>query len=482
MSRSPLLGLLCLVSAIVSGHPVSAADAASAARAKAELVQVAAQATALSRAFTLIHEIAGPSVVSIHTSKQVRQYRMLNRFEVREETNEIEVGEGSGFVVHSDDQTSFILTNAHVVLQANERQGFVRDRSGQAMGYDKVTVVTNDTRRYEADYVGYDVLTDLALLKVKVPRLPPVDWGDSDRAKVGDFVLALGFPFRVGYSATSGIISATDRSTGVYEAVGGFESFIQTDASINPGNSGGPLFNIEGKVIGVNSNIVSRTGTSIGIGFAIPSNLARRVTEDLLGKGKVTRPMIGVYLDELAPDDAKGLGLPAVQVVRINALIPGAPAEGAGAAPGDIILAINQMPINSVQQFRARVASCRIAVPLEMRVRRADQELVLKVTPAAEDELSARLEAAARNRPKEPEAGGFGVVAAHDGKPGLVITKVVAGGLAEQAGLAVGDRILRERDFGEIRRVEDLDKLQRNREVVLQVLKDGRSLWVKLRR
>jgi serine protease Do len=283
--------------AITAALTAVAAEDPAYAKAREELAKVAPQAFMLSRAFNLIHEIASPSVVSIHTREQ---FRLLNGIEMREEVREIEVGEGSGFAFawkagkdDKDPGETFILTNSHVVLQTNQHQQFVRGARNQPVPYDRISIHTNNNRTYDSELVGVDLETDLAVLRVAGTHIQPVEWGDSDQARVGDWVIALGFPFGKGYSATSGIISATDRSTGIYSGVRGFENFIQTDAAINPGNSGGPLFSLEAKVMGVNASIFSPTGVNVGLGFAIPANLARRVAEDLRDHGKVSRPMVG---------------------------------------------------------------------------------------------------------------------------------------------------------------------------------------------
>ncbi len=481
----PLKSILCLCLAACA-ESAPAMDPGERARAKEELARVSAEAFKVSRAFELIHEIVGPSVVSIHTHQQVHQLNLNpNDQSLREEVRQVPIGEGSGFIFHADDSATYILTNSHVVLQTNSNKGFVRDLNREPVGYDRVTVMLNDNREIVAEYVGFDLQTDLAVLKIPLPNLPTIDWADSDRARVGDWVLALGYPFGVGYSATSGIISATDRSTGIYGGVGGFESFIQTDASINPGNSGGPLVNLEGQVIGVNANIISQDGASIGLGFAIPANLAHRVADDVVEHGKVIRPRVGIYLDELSPDRALALGLPQAQTVLVTLVIPGSPADLAGLKKEDIILAVNKVPIQSVQQFRSRVASSKVGVPLPMQLWRKGAEISVDIVPIADHDLGAKLEREANSTKSQSggtDLGAFGLRVDSDEKPGVVVTEVDADGLAAQAGLAPGDRILHERDAGPINGAKELALLAGKREVVLQVLKNGRSLWVRLRR
>ena len=465
--------LLLLIAAVIA---LGAADDARA-RAKAELAEVSKEALRLSRAFNLIHELAAPTVVSIHTREQ---YRLINRWELREEVREVEVGEGSGFLFASDDKASYVLTNAHVVAQTNGKQEFIRGAKGQPVAYDKIAVVTNDNRSYDAELVGLDLQTDLAVLRIPVGKRPTVEWANSDQARVGDWVVAEGFPFGKGYSATSGIISATDRSTGIYSGVRGFESFIQTDAAINPGNSGGPLFNLEGKVVGVNANIISPTGVNAGLGFAIPANLARRVAEDLMDDGKVTRPMVGVEIKELSTDDALAMGVPGLHTLQIRSVVPGSPAESGGVRPGDVLLAIDTLSIQSWQQFRARIASARIGDNLEFSLWREGKEVKATIATVASDQLAVKVGERLR---QGAHLGEFGLLLGDDDdKPGLAVLHVQPESLADQAGISAGDRVLHERVLGALHKLTDLDALAERKEVILQVLKDGRSVWVRLRR
>jgi S1-C subfamily serine protease len=447
---------------------------------RAQLAEASQELARVSRAVNLIHELVAPSVVSIHTSEKYR----VATFSGRSLTREVEVGEGSGFVFHTDDKASYILTNAHVVLQTNNEQQFVQGRNGQPIGYDSIRVVLTDSREVQAEYIGVYVESDLAVLKIPLTNIPALEFANSDAAKVGDYVVALGYPLGVGYSATSGIISATDRSTGIYQGVGGFDSFIQTDAAINPGNSGGPLVDITGRVIGVNASIISKTGVNIGLGFAIPSNLAQHIATDLRQFGKVRRPMIGINLDHLDPEKAKAMGLPPVQTVRITGVIPEGPAAQAGLQAGDAILGINQTSLVSLQQFQARVASLTLGDSMTLRVWRAGKEFDLKVTPVAEETLKSKLLALAsdtatkRGLPLKE----FGLWLAADDQAGLRISTIETGSIAEKAGLKVGDRLLHERSHGALATTEDVAALDARRELIVQVYQDGRSFWLRLRR
>ncbi|MBA3697890.1 MAG: trypsin-like peptidase domain-containing protein [Planctomycetes bacterium] len=450
---------------------------------KAELRQASAELARFSRAVNLVHELVAPSVVSIHTREE-RLRPILYRGRLFAEKREVEVGEGSGFVFHSDATASWILTNAHVVLQTNAEQQFVTGRNGQPIGYDRIAVVLNDQRELKAEYVGVYPESDLAVLKVEVPALPTLDWADSDQAKVGDWVVALGFPLGVGYSATSGIVSATDRSIGSRMGLGGFDSFIQTDAAINPGNSGGPLVDVNGRVLGINASIRSSTGANIGLGFAIPANLGRRIADDLRQYGRVRRPMVGVNLDDITPENAQKLGLAQTQAVQVTGVVPGGPAATAGLEPGDIILTINQTRIASLQQFQARVASSILGQPLTLRIWRQGKEGERTVTPIAEDDLRGKLEAAAAATAAKQGVAlpGFGLALASDDQAGLVITRIEPAGVAAGAGLKPGDRLLHERSHGQLTTTNDASALANRRELIVQVYQGGRSFWLRLQR
>jgi len=468
----PLAALMVILAMVAPGGARLAAADDRATLARAELAALSSQVAVISHCFNLVDEIVAPSVVSIRTSEEI-----LNPYAERN-TEEIQIGEGSGFVVYSDDQSSYILTNAHVVLKTNNDQEFLHGPApdNRPVGYDRLVVQLNDDREFEASYVGCDISTDLAVVKVAIPHLPPVEWGDSDKSRVGDWVLALGYPLGVGFSATSGIISATDRSTGIYHEFKGLESFIQTDASINPGNSGGPLVGIDAKIIGVNSNIVSRTGVNIGIGFAIPSNLARRVAEDLIRYGTVHWPGIGVDLDELTPELAVSFGLPDNQAVFVEHVLPKSPAEAGGVHANDIVVAVNQTRIHSLMNFRARVALGRIGEPMTLRVFRAGKEVDLTVVPVSRDAVLSE------DHEHEVELKGFGLRVAIEDGPGLVVTEVESGSVADLAHVAVGDRLLQERLLHELRTIEDARALAKRQEIIVQILHGERAVWLRLRR
>jgi serine protease Do len=265
---------------------------------------------------------------------------------------------GSGFVI---DPSGIVVTNNHVIANAEQ-----------------ITVTLSDDTTLQAEVIGRDAVTDLALLKVepKAP-LPAASWGDSTKAKVGDWVLAIGNPFGLGGTVTAGIISATARDI----HSGPYDDFLQTDASVNRGNSGGPMFNLAGDVIGINTAIYSPSGGSIGIGFAIPSALARPIVEQLKATGKVERGWIGARIQPVTDEIAEAVGLDKGRGAMIAVIDPASPAAQAKLQPGDVILAYDGKPIDRSRQLPRLVADTPPDTPVKLTVWRdgKDQEVELKV-------------------------------------------------------------------------------------------------------
>jgi serine protease Do len=286
---------------------------------------------------------------------------------------------GSGFII---DPSGLIVTNAHVIANA-----------------DQITVTLSDDTVLQAQVIGRDTVTDLALLKVdaKTP-LPAATWGDSSKAKVGDWVLAIGNPFGLGGTVTAGIISATARDI----HSGPYDDYLQTDASINRGNSGGPMFNLQGEVIGINTAIYSPTGGSIGIGFAVPTALAEPIIEQLKSTGKVERGWIGARIQPVTDDIAESLGLDKTRGALIAAIDPASPATQSGLRPGDVILSYDGKPVDRSRQLPRFVADSVPDKPVKVTIWRDGKEIEATLTVIAYDPNRPQPQPPAPEQPKPP--------------------------------------------------------------------------------
>lgn len=271
---------------------------------------------------------------------------------------------GSGFII---DPTGYIVTNNHVIT----------GRDGQTV-VDKITVILNDDRRFEAKVIGRDPATDLALLKIEATGLPYVQWGDSKSARVGDWIIAIGNPFGLGVTVTAGIVSALHREIGV----GQYDRLIQTDASINRGNSGGPMFDSNGRVIGIATAILSPTGGNIGIGFAIPADQAKPIVDQLRTLGKVRRGWLGVRIQAVTEDLAEGLGFKEPKGAIVANVEENTPAARAGMRQGDVILKFNGKEINRQQSLQSVVSDTPIGTTANMDILREGKPMTLRVTVA----------------------------------------------------------------------------------------------------
>jgi Do/DeqQ family serine protease len=269
---------------------------------------------------------------------------------------------GSGVII--DAAQGYVLTNGHVAANAT-----------------RIEVITKDNRRLAAKLIGTDGDTDVAVLQIPAGNLTAVPLGDSDRLQVGDFVLAIGNPFGLGQTVTSGIVSALGRS-GL--GVEGYEDFIQTDASINPGNSGGPLVNLRGECVGINTAILTPGGGNVGIGFAVPINMARKVMEQILRFGEVKRGRIGVAIQDLTPDLAQAMNTTHTTGAVIARVDPGSSAERAGLHSGDLVVAVNGVAVRGGTQLRNMIGLARIGEDVELTVDRkgAERKVAVHIDPA----------------------------------------------------------------------------------------------------
>lgn len=315
------------------------------------------EARSLSRAFERAADTIEKSVVHITTASEIQRVQQDifgRRFRVGPPVMR-QTGLGSGVIISRD---GLVLTNHHVIANG-----------------DRLVVRVFDGRELDAMLVGSDEATDLAVLKIDAPDLIPASFGDSDNLRVGEWVLAIGSPFGFDYSVTAGIVSAKGRRL-MGEASDRYQEFIQTDASINPGNSGGPLINLEGEVVGINTAIISATRQSAGLGFAIPSVLARRVVESIVETGRVERGYLGVSMADLTPDQRRTLGLAPDQGVLIERVVEDSPASRAGLRAGDIVLAINGREVTGgMNRLRNLIALSPPGSEVSVRVLRDGQTL-----------------------------------------------------------------------------------------------------------
>ena len=318
--------------------------------------------------FAAAAKMASAAVVSINTSKAAARNPNMDdpwfKFFFGEQggQSEPQVGLGSGVIVSPN---GYILTNNHVVE-----------------GADDIEVILNDTRKAKAKVIGTDPETDLAILKIDLDKLPVIVLGSSDTLQVGDPVLAIGNPFGVGQTVTGGIVSALGRNQ---LGLNTFENFIQTDAAINPGNSGGALVDTLGRLLGINTAIYSRSGGSMGIGFAIPVSTARQVLESIVKDGQVTRGWIGVEPQDLGPELAETFGIKPEALkmggVIITGVLQNGPAAQAGIVPGDVITDVAGKPVTTVAELLTAVAALKPGVPAALGVLRKDKKTDISVVP-----------------------------------------------------------------------------------------------------
>jgi len=380
-------------------------------------------------------------------------------------------GLGSGVILSGD---GYILTNNHVVEESS-----------------RIQVELSDRRVLDAKLIGADEPSDLAVIKIDAANLPVVAIGDSSAMRVGDLVLAVGNPLGVGQTVTMGIVSAKGRATGLGD--GSYEDFLQTDAPINQGNSGGALVNTAGELVGINSQILSPSGGNIGIGFAVPSNMAKNVMDQLISNGRVHRGRLGVTVQGVTGDLAAGLGLPKAEGALVSDVTPGGAAARAGLKRGDVILSYQGRPVVDTNTFRNEIAATRPGSTVTLQVLREGKSSEVKATL---EEMAATKEAAARSEGNRGSGSGkFGMVI----EPltpqladrleldreveGVVITDVDPSGAAASAGLREGD-VIQQVNGRTVRSTEQvragLDAAA-DKPVVLLVARAGGSFFVPLR-
>ena len=440
--------------------------------------------------FVRISKAATPAVVNISTTRQGREgggqhgtpfddpfFRrffgdeFFRRFEAPRERKERSLG--SGVIV---DAGGLIVTNNHVVSKADE-----------------IKVMLADKREFKAKLVGTDSKTDLALLRVDADGLHTIPWGDSDALEVGEFVLAVGNPFGLNQTVTMGIVSAIGRaSMGIAE----YEDFIQTDAAINPGNSGGALINARGELIGINTAIFSQSGGNMGIGFAVPSAMARSVLEQLMKSGKVVRGWLGVSIQDLSPELAQQFGISETKGVLVSEVLDGSPAKRGGLDRGDVILEYDRKPIESPSQLRNAVARTGVGKKVTIKYVRDKR---MRTVDIAIDEQPKSIAKAGGEEPEEPAspAGLLSDIEVRDmtsdvarrlglsnAERGVVIVQVRAGSAAEEAGLKEGDLVLElnRRPVADLRSYESaVSRVAKDQPILLLIKRQGRTLYITLK-
>ncbi|EPY9098363.1 serine endoprotease DegQ [Shigella dysenteriae] len=366
-------------------------------------------------------------------------------------------GLGSGVIINAS--KGYVLTNNHVINQAQ-----------------KISIQLNDGREFDAKLIGSDDQSDIALLQIQNPsKLTQIAIADSDKLRVGDFAVAVGNPFGLGQTATSGIVSALGRSGLNLE---GLENFIQTDASINRGNSGGALLNLNGELIGINTAILAPGGGSVGIGFAIPSNMARTLAQQLIDFGEIKRGLLGIKGTEMSADIAKAFNLDVQRGAFVSEVLPDSGSAKAGVKAGDIITSLNGKPLNSFAELRSRIATTEPGTKVKLGLLRNGKPLEVEVTL----DTSTSSSASAEMITPALEGATLSDGQLKDGGKGIKIDEVVKGSPAAQAGLQKDDVIIgvnrdRVNSIAEMRKV----LAAKPAIIALQIVRGNESIYLLMR-
>ena len=445
--------------------------------------KVPSQILETSRAFSEIVSAVSPAVVNISTTKVVRRdtlpfsedpffdlFKPFHDFGLPKKWKEQSLG--SGVIVSKD---GYIITNNHVVEQSED-----------------IRVTLFDKRSFRGKIVGADPKTDIAVVKISADNLPTVPWGDSDKLQVGEFVLAIGNPFGLSHTVTMGIISAVGRAN---VGIADYEDFIQTDAAINPGNSGGPLVNVKGELIGINTAIFSRSGGYQGIGFAVPSNMARLVMDQLMKEGKIVRGWLGVTIQDITPELSQKFGLKDSKGALVGDISKGSPAEKSGMMRGDVILEFNGKEVKSVGSLRNIVSQSKVGSQVKLKILRGGKEYQLTVTVA---ELPKEVAGSpAEPSPEDIQKNAFSGITVMDltreiarqlglgaNERGVVVVKIEQGSSADEAGLKKGD-VIQEIDKKKVAGLGDFNKITSSIEsgdtTLLFINRGGRRFYITIK-
>lgn len=433
--------------------------------------------TKTNQALSEVANAVKPSVVNISSTKTIKSPGFQNpffndpffrrffgdEFKFFERPREFrQSGLGSGVIVDKD---GYILTNYHVIK-----------------GSDEITIKLSDKREFKGKMIGSDPKTDIAVIKIQAEKLPSIKWGDSDKLKVGEMVLAIGNPFGLNQTVTSGIISATGRAN---VGIADYEDFIQTDAAINPGNSGGALVNIRGELVGINTAIFSTSGGYMGIGFAIPSNMVKVVMDNLIKKGKVVRGWLGVSIQPITPELAKQFGIQENKGVLIGDVLEDSPAEKAGLKRGDVIIEIDGKEFSDPSALRNAVASIPPGKEINIKILRDAKQMNLKATiselPADAQKFSTQTESLLRGiEVKDITPDVRRALSLPKRVTGVIITGISDGSPAAEI-LAEND-IIMEINRKKINNTKDytnaLGAIKKNQPLLVLVYRNGNTLYL----
>lgn len=454
-----------LAAALLTGAPIAGAAEVPEAPNKVQ--------TALPDFVTLVEE-NGPGVVNIATVKNARTVQMPFAFPGMDE-RQAEIfrhfgfpipfggeqqipeqrGTGSGFIISND---GLIMTNAHVVADADE-----------------IVVRLTDKREFKGRVLGTDQQTDIAIVKIDAKDLPVLKIGQSKDLKVGEWVAAIGSPFGLDNTVTSGIVSALSRNLPSDQYV----PFIQTDVAVNPGNSGGPLFNMKGEVVGINSQIFSTSGGFMGLSFAIPIDLAMQIKDQLVKDGKVTRGYVGVYIQELTQELADSFGLKTPQGALVTKVEKGSPAEKAGLREGDVITKLNDRNVTSSVSLPMLVSQIRPGDKAELTVVRDKKEMTIEVTVGTNDKAETQKTASVNTHQLGVQARPLNEEESRTLETtGLLVTQSM--GLAAKNGIRAGDVIV-SANGKLVKTIEDLRRACSGEQVLLLVQRDGGRIFIPIR-